>query len=238
MELSGDRRILVAGGENAQNQPKLEMALFNPARIWTDKDDYLPDESVLLYGSGWKANENVYLYAVDSETEQWTYGSTATADGQGSFAVEPYFIVQMRQLGTVFEVSAVGAQSAMQADVTFTDAAKPTSAVTFPANNGSYNAAGWNAGATSKITGTASFASGSTGRIVQVSVKQNSTGKYWSGSGSSFSFVSENFVNATGTTSWTANFPATNFPADGTYVVHSLATDSNGQENGAVATNV
>ena len=121
----------------------------------------------------------------------------------------------------------------MQADVTFTDAAKPTSAVTFPANNGSYNAAGWNAGATSKITGTASFASGSTGRIVQVSVKQNSTGKYWSGSGSSFSFVSENFVNATGTTSWTANFPATNFPADGTYVVHSLATDSNGQENGA-----
>src|SRR5438876_9973112 len=134
-ELLGDKTILVAGGENAQHQPMLQIAAFNPARIWTDKDDYMPTEPVLLFGSGWKANENVYLYAVDSETEQWTYGSTATADGQGSFAVEPYFIVQMRQLGTVFEVSAVGAQSAMQADVTFTDAAKPTSAVTFPANN-------------------------------------------------------------------------------------------------------
>src|SRR5205814_8528271 len=107
---------------NAQNQPKLEMALFNPARIWTDKDDYLPDESVLLYGSGWKANENVYLYAVDSETEQWTYESTVAANGNGSFAIEPYFIVQLRNLGATFDVNAVGAQSKMQAAVEFTDA--------------------------------------------------------------------------------------------------------------------
>ena len=121
-ELSGDKRILVAGGENAQHQPSLQIATFNPARIWTDKDDYMPDEPVLLFGSGWKANENVYLYAVDSETEQWTYGSTATADAQGSFSVEPYFIVEMRHLGTTFDVSAVGAQSALQANVTFTDA--------------------------------------------------------------------------------------------------------------------
>src|SRR5205807_2498843 len=121
-ELSGDKKVLVAGGENAQHQPILQIAAFNPARIWTDKDDYMPTEPVLLFGSGWKANENVYLYAVDSETEQWTYGSTATADGQGSFAVEPYFIVQMRHLGTTFDVSAVGAQSNMQAEVSFTDA--------------------------------------------------------------------------------------------------------------------
>src|SRR6266699_1585940 len=79
-ELSGDKRIFVAGGENAQHQPMLQIAAFNPARIWTDKDDYHPDDPVLLFGSGWKPNENVYLYAVDSETEQWTYGSTATAN--------------------------------------------------------------------------------------------------------------------------------------------------------------
>src|SRR5436190_6659234 len=121
-ELLGDKTILVAGGENAQHQPMLQIAAFNPARIWTDKDDYLPTEPVLLFGSGWKPNENVYLYAVDSETEQWTYGSTAPADAQGSFAVEPYFIVEMRHLGTTFDVTAVGAQSNMQADVEFTDA--------------------------------------------------------------------------------------------------------------------
>src|SRR5438309_7911379 len=72
-ELSGDKKILVAGGENAQHQPSLQIAAFNPARIWTDKDDYLPDEPVLLFGSGWKPSENVYLYGVVSGNEQWTY---------------------------------------------------------------------------------------------------------------------------------------------------------------------
>ncbi len=230
-ELSGDKKIIIAGGENAQNQPMLRIAAFNPARLWTDKDDYLPDEPVLLYGSGWKANENVYLYAVDSETEQWTYGSTATANVDGAFAIEPYFIVQMRHLGTTFDVTAVGAQSAMQADVKFTDAAKPTSAITFPTGGGSYNTAGWTAGASSQITGTASFASGSTNRKVDVSIKRSSTGLYWNGS--AFSAASENFITATGTTAWNLSFPSSNFPADGTYVVHSLATDNNGQENGA-----
>jgi len=121
-ELFGDKKILVAGGENAQHQPILQIATFNPARIWTDKDDYMPDDPVLLFGAGWKPNENVYLYAVDSETEQWTYESTVAADSNGSFALQPYFIVQLRQLGTMFTVDAVGAQSNMQAEVEFTDA--------------------------------------------------------------------------------------------------------------------
>src|SRR5205814_6994696 len=120
-ELSGDKRILVAGGVNAQNL-SVNPALFNAARIWTDKDDYLPGDNVILSGSGWKANENVYLYAVDDTTDAWTYGSTVTADANGGFVVDPYFIVQLVQPGAHFSVSAVGAQSAMQADVKFTDA--------------------------------------------------------------------------------------------------------------------
>jgi hypothetical protein len=121
-EIRDGRKILVAGGVNAQNQFVSPVALFNPARIWTDKDDYMPDEPVLLFGSGWKPNENIYLYAVDSETEQWTYESTVAADSSGSFAIEPYFIVQLRHQGVLFDVNAVGAQSNMQAAVEFTDA--------------------------------------------------------------------------------------------------------------------
>jgi hypothetical protein len=120
-QLSGDKRIFVAGGKNAQNLFQ-GAALFNPARIWSDKDDYLPGDNVILSGSGWKPNENVYLYAVDDTTEAWTYGSTVAADANGGFIVDPLFVVQLVQLGAHFSVSAVGAQSAMQADVKFTDA--------------------------------------------------------------------------------------------------------------------
>ncbi len=133
-ELPGDKTILVAGGANAQSQISQSTALFNPARIWTDKDDYQPTDPVVLSGSGWKANENVYLYAVDSETEAWTYGTTVAADASGAFSVNPYFIVQMAQLGANFSVSAVGAQSAMQADVKFTDS-KPNTVTVGPPNS-------------------------------------------------------------------------------------------------------
>ena len=80
------KKILVAGGQNAQHQPVLQIATFNPARIWTDKDDYQPDDQVILSGSGWKPNENVYLYAVDNETEAWTYESTIAADANRAAA--------------------------------------------------------------------------------------------------------------------------------------------------------
>jgi hypothetical protein len=62
-QLPGDKKILVAGGTNAQNL-FTGLALFNPARIWTDRDDYMPGDPVILSGSGWKANEDVYLYAL------------------------------------------------------------------------------------------------------------------------------------------------------------------------------
>ena len=106
--LPGDKKILITGGVDGDNQ-LLGQALFNPAKIWTDKDDYMPDEPVILSGSGWKANENVYLYAVDNETEQWTYEMTVPADANGEFVLSPYFIVELRHLGVQFHVTAVGA---------------------------------------------------------------------------------------------------------------------------------
>jgi hypothetical protein len=128
-QLSGDKKIYVAGGVGAQNLFQ-GAALFNPARIWTDKDDYFPDDPVILSGSGWKANEAIYLYAVDNETEAWTYESTVAADANGGFVVSPYFIVELRHLGVQFHVTALGAQSTMQADVKFTDANIGTVTVT------------------------------------------------------------------------------------------------------------
>src|SRR5262249_5555784 len=101
--LPGDKKILITGGVD-RSQQLLGQALFNPAKIWSDRDDYQPDDPVILSGSGWKANEAIYLYAVDNETEAWTYETTINAAANGGFSVSPLFIVQLRHLGVQFHV--------------------------------------------------------------------------------------------------------------------------------------
>jgi hypothetical protein len=105
---------------------------------------------------------------------------------------------------------------------TFTfDHTAPTVATTFPAAGGIYNNASWNAGCTSSICGTSADV-GSSVASVSVSVRQ-SAGSYWNGT--AFASATEVLLPATGTTSWSRGFPATNFPADGSYTVRAVATD-------------
>ena len=85
-------------------------------------------------------------------------------------------------------------------------------------------AAGWNAGCTSSICGTAADSGGSGLQKVEVSIRRGS-GNYWDGV-SSFSSGSQVWNLVTGAASWTYSFPASNFPADGTYTVEVRATDN------------
>ncbi|HVM04551.1 MAG TPA: Ig-like domain-containing protein [Acidimicrobiales bacterium] len=101
------------------------------------------------------------------------------------------------------------------------DAAGPTIDVTFPAAGAAYRGATWDSGCSSSICGTAADSSGVTG--VQVSLRQGS-GNYWNGS--SFSSADEVLVTATGTTTWSLPFPASSFPADGSYTARVVATDT------------
>jgi hypothetical protein len=101
------------------------------------------------------------------------------------------------------------------------DRTAPTVAITFPAAGGTYTNASWNAGCASRICGTAADA-GSSVFASYVSIRQGS-GNYWNGT--SFGSATEVFLTATGTTSWTYAFPATNFPANGSYTVHAVAMD-------------
>src|SRR5207249_933568 len=115
------RRILVAGGVDSANELVGPGALFNPARLDTDKDDYAPDEDVVVNGRGWKPGEEVDLYVVDDLG--WIYDSTVTADADGKFSADPYFVVEMRHLGVTFDLVATGADSGLEASVRFTDKA-------------------------------------------------------------------------------------------------------------------
>ncbi|MEA2201689.1 MAG: thermitase, partial [Solirubrobacteraceae bacterium] len=102
----------------------------------------------------------------------------------------------------------------------------PTVSMTFPANNGTYNAAGWTAGcASAGLCGTAAD-TGATISGVQVSIKRNSDNTYWNGT--SFVAGSESYLAAAGTTSWSFALAASTLSDGVGYTLHAKATDSVG----------
>jgi signal peptidase I len=125
---------------------------------------------------------------------------------------------------------------------TFTTAASfdttpPTAAISFPMSGTDYNAAAWTAGCGTSIAddfcGTAADSGGSGVSLVEVSIRHGA-GNYWNGT--SFASPSEVRFNATGTTSWSYDFDATNFLVDGDYTVRAIPTDAAGNVGTPVST--
>ena len=192
--------------------------------ISSDKSDYAPGELVTLTGSNWQPGESVHVVVNDTAGSTWSYGADLTADASGfvsdSFNLPDWFVA-------TYDVTATGASGT--ATTAFTDSAVtytfPVAAT--PAN--SYTATAWNAGCA-----TAGFCGGTNGGnvdSVRISIKQDSTGKYWNGS--SFSSSSEDlrtpttFVLGSGNNNtWTYNFSASSFPAAGSYTVSTQLWNS------------
>ncbi len=107
------------------------------------------------------------------------------------------------------------------------DNANPSALFTFPASGSTYANSAWNAGCgTNGFCGTYSDATSGV-QAVDVSIQRAGTGLYWNGS--AFSSGSEDFQAASfsgGT--WSYAFPASSFPADGSYTVHVRAQDAAG----------
>ena len=96
--------------------------------------------------------------------------------------------------------------------------------MSFPSSGASYNTSGWNAGcATNGFCGTHSDATSGVQKV-EISIRQGA-GNYWSaGSFSSGSEVWNTTTLAGG--NWSYTFPASSFPADGTYTIRVRATDN------------
>jgi hypothetical protein len=133
------------------------------------------------------------------------------------------------------KASVGGVLTALAGSPSITVAQPPSSARTFPAAAHLYGTASWAAGcAGAGFCGTASDNSGAGLQKVELTIRQGA-GNYWNGS--SFSSVTPVFVLASGTSGWSYAFPASSFPADGTYTVLTRATDNlRGVENSTSTT--
>ena len=108
-----------------------------------------------------------------------------------------------------------------------TDNANPSALFSFPASGGAYSNSGWNAGCgTNGFCGTYSDATSGV-QAVDISIQRVGTGLYWNGS--AFLSGSEDFQAASFSGgNWSYAFPASSFPADGSYAVHIRAHDNAG----------
>lgn len=108
------------------------------------------------------------------------------------------------------------------------DALAPSIGTTFPTTGARYTNATYIAGCVAGVgdlCGTTADA-GSGVAKVELSVQRASTGLYLTGT--TFSAAAQNWITATGTTSWSHAIAATTFPADGTYTMVVRATDGVG----------
>jgi hypothetical protein len=145
-------------------------------------------------------------------TSPKTYG--ALADGSHTFDVRA--------------LDAAGNTGAITSRTWTVDATAPIIGTTFPAAGSRYNNTKYDAGcvpATGDVCGTASDTPSGVSTI-EISVRRASTGLYLTGT--TFSSASQNWITATGTTSWSYALAATTFPANDTYTLAVRAADTVG----------
>lgn len=217
------------------------------ATVTSDRPDYAPGDTVTLIGSGWDPAEAIHLNVNDNVGQTWSFNADVVADDLGtftsSFQLPSWFVA-------LYLVTATGATSGTTT-TTFTDASKPSSSVTFPAQNGYYSAASWDAGcAAAGFCGTATGGSSGgpgggtpfnlTGITVAISKGTGVAARWWDGTG--FTQTSQSFVSGTlsgsghGPLNWSYAFGHGSFPEENTYKVVPQATDTNSTETGNAGT--
>ena len=146
-----------------------------------------------------------------------TYGSGAPGAAAPAAAGAAVWQAQAK-------ATAGGVLTSLGASPSITVAQAPAAATTFPAASGLFGTASWTAGcAGAGFCGTATDNSGAGIEKVELTIRQGA-GNYWTGS--AFSSASPVFVLATGGSSWSYAFPASSFPADGSYTVQVRPTDN------------
>ncbi len=154
----------------------------------------------------------------------------SSADASFTTCTSPHTYTSLSEGAHTFYVRAVDAAGNRSTNTTRSwtvDSIAPLTTIQFPVAGNLYGIDTFNAGC-STVGGDVCGSASDAGTIssVQVSIRRDSSGSYWNGTG--FSASTETFLSATGTTSWSYGFASSNFPADGSYTLNARATDSAG----------
>ncbi|MEX2237495.1 MAG: Ig-like domain-containing protein [Dehalococcoidia bacterium] len=196
----------------------------------SDSDNITSNATPSFTGTA-EANSTVELF------KGATSLGTATANGSGNWTFNVSSALSSGANSIMAKATdAAGNTGAASAPLSVTvDTTAPTSAITFPAGGGLYDAAGYTAGCapgTDELCGTSDTGGGSDIQGVEFSLRRESDGKYWDGT--DFTSTSEIFLAVSGTTSWTIDL---NRPGDGGYTLKTRARDVAGNlESTAAAT--
>lgn len=112
--------LLVSGGADAKGAPLNGNELYGFATVKTDANDYAPGTTVTITGTGWQPGETVTLSLVESPNFDTHPVMTEVADASGNF-VNTDFSPDAHDLNVRFFLTAVGSNSGLQAQNTFTD---------------------------------------------------------------------------------------------------------------------
>ena len=123
-----DGLLLAAGGNDASGNALASTELYAFSTVKTDASDYAPGSIVTITGSGWRAGETVTLTLVESPLIDTHPTLTAIADGNGNIS-NNQFSPDDHDVNVRFYLTAVGSQSGLQAQNTFTDAKPNTVAL-------------------------------------------------------------------------------------------------------------
>ncbi|MCL4386055.1 MAG: DUF5011 domain-containing protein [Cyanobacteria bacterium] len=98
------------------------------ATVSTNKPDYIPNDYVLVTGSGWLPGETVKLDFHETLIDMFQQTTTyyTVADSEGNIR-DLQYLIELRHLGASFVLTATGLTSGLTAQTTFTDTGTPTS---------------------------------------------------------------------------------------------------------------
>jgi hypothetical protein len=130
--LSVDGRFLAAGGTGLSSTE-----LYGFATVKTDASDYPPGTTVNISGSGWQPGETVTLTLVETPYYDSHGPFTSVADASGNIS-NSSFVTDEHDVSIRFYLTALGSNSGVQTQNTFTDAAATTTTLTSSANPSTY----------------------------------------------------------------------------------------------------